>query len=306
MGVGEKMKNFSFFYALKSAPILIRSRIELIFIWTWVTAVTCLIAGGGFPPIKPTLMSILAMFFISASVYLYNDISDIDMDSLNPTKKNRPLISETISVKDTMNIIYLFGLIGITISFLINVYSFIFSFIFLFLFTIYSYPKIRTKTKYLGKDLTIFSGWFLCGLVSSYAIVGTWYIPVLVTTLIFAVWCLLALPILNDAGDIVEDRLHGVKNISVLFSWDRKIQLLLLGFLFVIVITPLTYVTLRFNMILPIFTVALSIIFLRLIYPKIVNFQMSEYPQLRKLGYIYFTLLEIIFIFGSINLNIFS
>lgn len=298
------MKNLRFMNTLKSTPILIRSRIELIFIWTWVTAVTCLIAGRGFPPIKPTLMSILAMFFISASVYLYNDISDKDMDSLNPTKKNRPLISETVSIKDTMNIIYVLGLIGITISLFINTYSFIFSLIFLFLFSIYSHPKIRTKTKFLGKELTIFSGWLLCGLVSSYAIVGTWHIPVLFTTLIFAIWSFLALPILNDAGDIEEDRLHGVKNLSVLLSWERKIQLLLLGFLFVTIITPLTYVQLGFNTILPILTVALSLVFLKLIYPKIIDFKMSEYPKLRKLGYIYFLLLEILFVFGSINLNL--
>jgi 4-hydroxybenzoate polyprenyltransferase len=305
------MKWLGFFNILKSTTFLIKSRIELIFAWTWITAVSCLIAGRGFPPIKPTLMSIFGMFFISASTYLYNDIRDKEMDALNPTKKNKPIISDTVSREDAMKIIYLFGLFGLTITLFINTYSFIFSFIFLFIFSIYSYPKIRLKTKFLGKEFTIFSGWLLCGLVGSYAVVGSLHPTVLFATILFAIWSFSTFPIIADAGDLEEDRIHDVKNLSVILSWKRKVQLLIFGFLFVMVVTPLTYVPLGFNIALPIFTVALSLIFIRLIYPKIVGFEkreynerMSEYPKIRKLGYIYFILLEIVFIMGSINLNL--
>lgn len=301
-------KGLVFLTILKSTAVLIRSRLELIFAWTWVTAVSCLIAGRGFPLIKPTLMSIFAMFFISASVYLYNDISDKEMDTLNPTKKNRPLLSDTVSIKDATKIIYLLGLLGLTITLFINTYSFIFSLLYLFIFSIYSHPKIRTKTMFLGKEFTIFLGWILCSLVGSYAVVGTWQINVLYASLLCAIWSFSTFPIIADAGDIEEDRLYGVKNLSVLLSWKRKVQLLVFGFLFVMTITPLTYVQLGFNMILPIFTVASSLIFLRLIYPKIVGFENMEYrertsayPKIRKLGHIYYFLLAIAFIFGSIN-----
>jgi 4-hydroxybenzoate polyprenyltransferase len=230
------------------------------------------------------------MFSISASVYLYNDISDKEMDVLNPIKKNRPLISDIVSVKDAMKIIYLLG----------------------FLFSLYSYPKIRLKMKFLGKEFTLFLGYILCGLVSSYAIVGTLHSTVLFATLLFGIWSLSSFPIIADAGDIEEDRLHKVKNLSTILSWKRKVQLLIFGFLFVMTMTSLTYVQLGFNMILPIFTVALSLLFLRLIYPKIVNFEkreyrerVSEYPKIRKLGMIYYVLLEIILVFGSIELNLF-
>jgi 4-hydroxybenzoate polyprenyltransferase len=252
------------------------------------------------------------MFSISASVYLYNDISDKEMDVLNPIKKNRPLISDIVSVKDAMKIIYLLGFIGITITLFINTYSFLFSLIFIFLFSLYSYPKIRLKMKFLGKEFTLFLGYILCGLVSSYAIVGTLHSTVLFATLLFGIWSLSSFPIIADAGDIEEDRLHKVKNLSTILSWKRKVQLLIFGFLFVMTMTSLTYVQLGFNMILPIFTVALSLLFLRLIYPKIVNFEkreyrerVSEYPKIRKLGMIYYVLLEIILVFGSIELNLF-
>jgi len=299
------LKHLGFLNILKSTPILIRSRIELIFAWTWVTAVGCLIAGKGFPPIKPTLLSVFAMFCISASVYLYNDISDKEMDFLNPIKKNRPLTSNTIGVIDAMKVIYLLGFLGLSITLFINTYTFIFSLIFLFIFSIYSHPKIRIKTKFLGKEFTIFSGWLLCGLVSSYAIFGTWDITILFTAMIFAIWSFSTFPIIADAGDIEEDKLHGVKNLSVILSWERKVQLLLIGNLFVMILTALTYVQLGFNITLPILTIAFGLVFLGLIYPKIVNYKMSEYPKIRKLGYIYFLLLEIIFVSGSINFHLF-
>ena len=302
------MKRLGSLNILKSTVFLIRSRIELIFAWTWVTAVSCLIAGRGFPPIQPTLMSIFAMFCISASVYLYNDINDKEMDSLNLTKTNRPLISDTVSIKEATIIIYLLGLLGLATTLFINTYTFIFSLLYYFIFYIYSYSKIKLKNKFLGKEFTIFSGWILCSLVSSYAVVGTWQINVIYASLLCAIWSFSTFPIIADAGDIEEDRLYGVKNLSVLLSWKRKVQLLTFGFLFVMTITPLTYVQLGFNMILPIFTVAVSLIFLRSIYPKIVDFEnmeyserISEYPKIRKLGHIYYFLLAIAFIFGSIN-----
>lgn len=288
---------------LKSGAILIRSRFEYIQIWSLFTAVVCIIAGKGFPPILPTLMSLFAIFFISASVYIYNDIIDREMDKQNPWKEDRLSTAWTVSQKDTMKLIYIFGLIGLVFTLFINIYSFICSFLFLLSFSVYSYPKIRLKTKFLGKDLNWFFGFLLCGLVGSYAIVGAPSLPVLFATITFAVWGLLVLPIIADATDVEEDTLHGVKSISVLLSWDRKVQLLISGFLFVMIMTPLTYARLGFNMLLPIFAVALSLLILILIYPKIVKFELSEYLKARKLGHIYWVLLEIIFIFGSINLN---
>jgi len=297
---------------LKKVAILLRSRMELIFVWTWATVVSCLIAGKGFPPIKPTLMLISAMFFLSSAVYLYNDIIDKEMDSMNPTKKNRPLISGTVSVKNAMRIIYLFGFIGLALTLFIDIYSFLFTLLWLILLSSYSYPKIRLKTKYLGKELTLFFGWILLGLTCSYAIIGNLYIPLLFSTILFGIWTFTNLPIIGDAGDIEEDRLYKAKNISVILGWRRKIQLLLFGILFIMTVTPLTYVRFDFNIMLPILTVALSSIFLSLIYPKIVLFEKNEhlarereYPKIRRIGYIYILLLEIIFIFGSINLNLF-
>ena len=94
------MTNVNYPSPLSVLPLLIRSRLEAMFTWSWCTAISCLIIGQGFPPLRETLLAILAMIFISFSVYLYNDVIDIEMDRLNPEKKKRPLAANLISKKD--------------------------------------------------------------------------------------------------------------------------------------------------------------------------------------------------------------
>jgi len=285
--------------------ILIRSRLEALFIWTWCTAISCLIAGRGFPPVKATLMSIFGMFFISMSVYFYNDVIDKEMDKLNPIKKNRPLASNIVSEKDVIKFIYLSGLIGLTINLTLNIYSFIFSFAYLFLFAIYSYPKIRLKNKFLGKELIIFLGWPLCGLVACYAVIGSFSITVFVSAVLFGIFGFLLLPIFADSLDMKEDMLYGVKSLAIILSWKRKIQLLIFAILFIMTITPLTYVQLGFNVLLPIIVVAMSLLLLRFMFPIMKGFEQKEVLKAKKIAYAYFLLLQLVVVFGTLNLNLF-
>jgi len=299
------MGRMSFPSLLKSAAILIKSRVEPIFIWSWCTAISCLIVGRGFPPIKPVLMVVFAMICISTSVYLYNDIIDKEMDSINPIKQNRPIVSNMVSEKDVMKIIYLFGFIGLTITLFLNIYSFIFSFIYLFLFNIYSYPKIRLKTKFLGKEFTIFLGWLLCSQVASYAIIGSFSFLALFCAILIGFFAISVIPVFADSFDIDEDRLYGVKNLSVLLSWKRKMQLLIFAFFVVMTMTPLTYVQFGFNIVMPIIVVAMSLIFLRFMFPIVNEFEQIKVMKVKKIARIYFILLQILIALGSIKFTLF-
>lgn len=290
----------------RAIPILLKSRLEVIFVWPWLTAIICLLVGRGFPPIRPTFLALLAMIFIVASVYLYNDINDKDMDRLNPVKKNRPIAANIVREKDAMKLIYLFAFIGLTFSLLINIYAFIFSFVFLFLFSIYSYPKVRLKKKFLANDLTIFFGCILSSLIGSYSILGKLSFSALFAGLLFGIFFTFVIkPIFKDTPDKDEDMLYGVRTLGNVLSWKRKIQLLILSILFIMTITPLTYIQLGFNVIVPIFVVAMNLIFLRLITPILHGFEPIKVKKIYKYAYIWFFSLQIVLIVGSLNLKFF-
>jgi len=67
-------------------------------------------------------------------------------------------------------------------------------------------------------------------------------------------------------------------------------------------ITPLTYVQLEFNIIVPIIVVAMNLIFLRTVFPIISGYKPLEVKKIYRYAYIYFFALQIILIIGTFNL----
>ena len=294
--------------------ILVKSRLEALFYWPWSTAVGCLIAGGGFPPLKPTLMSIVSILFIALSVYLYNDVIDREMDSYSPMKKSRPLAANLVKVEDALKLIYVSGFIGLTISLFINVYTFILCLIYLFLFAIYSYPKIRLKKKLILKEASLSMGWPLCSLIGSYAVTGKFYLPALYAGTLFGIFTFFVNPATNESMDVEEDRKFGVQSLGVVLNWKRKLQFLIFGFLFVMTITPLTYVQFGFNMILPIVIVGASLIFLRYAFSIVTRVEKStlthelsqiEIRKAKRLMGAFLILFQILMVLGSLNISLF-
>jgi len=295
---------------LKSTGLLIKSRLEAIFIWSWCTAVACLIVGKGFPPLIPSLMSIIAMIFLSMSVYLYNDVIDSDMDKFVSVKKNRPVTSGKVSKKEAMRLIYISALIGLLIISITNIFSLIFSSLYLVLFTIYSHPKIRLKKRFLFKESIITLGWPLCSLVGSFAVANKFSLNAFFASILFAIFAFMGMPALNDSTDIEADKLFGVKSLAVILNWKRKLQLLIIGVVIIMTLSPLTYINMGFNILLPILVVSGSLIFLRFVFPIIVNLgnvdliETAVLFKAKRIAYVYFILLQLFAIIGSINIKI--
>ena len=80
---------------LASTRKLMRSSANILFAFTASTALGTLIAGKGFPSITPTILAIVSTFFITLSVYVYNDLIDLDMDKESKSifKEARPLVT---------------------------------------------------------------------------------------------------------------------------------------------------------------------------------------------------------------------
>lgn len=288
---------------IRAIPHLVKSRLEAIFIWSWMTAVVCLVLGRGFPPLQPTLMAILTMMFLSMSMYFYNDIVDKNMDALNPSKKNRPLPSNIVREKDAFILVIIFGLLGLAVSLFIHPYCFVYGLLYIIFLTSYSHPRIRLKKRVVSNLLAYFSCYILASLIASYAVTNVLSSRALFVGFIFGFFITSLKPIFGDYSDQYEDELFGMRHLGVILSWKRKMQMLIFTILVVMTLVPLTYVQFGFNTIFPVVVVASSLMFLRALYPILSNFDESKVANAKKVTHVYFFALQITMILGSLNFN---
>jgi len=101
---------------IESSVELFKSRKEIVFAVTWTASLATIIAGKGFPPLAPSLLSIIAIMMLNLSVYIYNDYIDRDMDSYSEQdkKKGRPIANGNVSETNAMRFIYITGILGLS------------------------------------------------------------------------------------------------------------------------------------------------------------------------------------------------
>jgi len=129
-----------------------------------------LIFSLSFTDEKLFLYSLGAFFsfcFISAAVYVFNDICDIEKDRLHPSKKNRPLASGEISVKVAWLLFGVLVVVSFLMAVLLNKFVLIAEFLYLLLNIFYSknlkkIPIIDVVCIALGFILRILAG---CGAI---------------------------------------------------------------------------------------------------------------------------------------------
>ena len=290
---------------VRSIPILMKSKIKYIFGWTWILALNLLIVGNGFPPMKPSILILLSMIFLSSSVYIYNDIVDVEMDKENEVKKNRPIASGQVKKSDAEKIVYLLGFVGLAFSWLVNIYSFSFILIFYILFYLYSYPSIRLKTRFLAKDFTLFIGPPLLCLAANYAISDVFSILAFSSAILSALYVLTQAPVANEASDVVEDKKYGVKSISTMFSWENKVRFMILGILLQMILVPIVQLHFGSNLLLPIVSIFMLLLLLRYTYTLSKEYDLNDFNKAQKLGYVYAVISPITFIFISSGFPLF-
>lgn len=295
----------SFSNVLNSSLILLKSRASRIFGWCWVTIVTCLIVSRGTPPLVPFLMSLASTIFMSASVYLYNDIIDSEYDVYNSLKKDRPLATGHVPLEHAKVVVYTLGLLGLVTSYLINLYSFAFNFIYFLLFTLYSYPRVNLKKIMVVKEGIITSGILFLTLSSSYAITNSFSMNAFVAGVIASIYLFAAQPAIGDTTDLEADRIQGVKTLASVMSWRRKMQMLVTGVLLVMTLTPLTYYYMDFNMLLPILMTLASLFVLRNMIPLMNRFEAATFDRTYKIAFAFYMLIQLFFVIGSLQLNFF-
>jgi 4-hydroxybenzoate polyprenyltransferase len=287
---------------VKSASLLLRSRLEVIFIWSWSTAVACLIVGKGAPPLTPTFKAIASMVFVTISVYMYNDIVDSEADKNNKVKGSRPLPSGQVQIGDAKVLAAISAVIGLSIGYTINMYAFAFIVFFFLVFGLYSFPPVHLKEIFLVKEIVISSGPIIASLVGSYAITQSVSYQALFAAVITAFMGMVIQPGLNDSTDIEADLLQGVKTLAIALDWRLKMQMLILGILLVMVVTPLTYSFFNYNLLLPLWMVAGGFIALKYIFPIRYVYEEKGVLKARKMVIMYWALMQVFSILGALSI----
>ena len=139
-----------------------------------------------------------------------------------------------------------------------------------------------------------------------YALAGRVVPQALFASIIVGCYATPMKPLFGDATDMHEDKLFGMKHLGVVLSWKGKIQLMTAAVLFIMTVTPLTYVQLGFNMLLPILIVGLSLVFLRFMFPIINHYDKVPYLKARKFAMGYFILLNVLLLIGTLDLPFFK
>ena len=289
---------------LKALLIQLNARKPEIFVWIWSTAVGCMLATHGFPPIEKTLLAVSSITALAISGYTYNDIADLRGDSLNPIKKKvRPITSGKLTVKDAMKIVWVFGLLGIFISAFTTLRAFLLTLIWSFLLYAYSHPKIRLKKRFMLKEIIISFGFFLVILIGALS-VGTLSPVVLFGSILMCAFSIFFLPAIRESPDIEEDKLHGVKSLSMLISLKGRVEMAILFVLVIMTLTPLTYVQLNLNVVFPIITVASCFIVLRFLFPLLKRFDLETHRYAYRAVYGFWMILQASLIVGTLPLSI--
>ncbi len=188
-----------------------------------------------------SLLSFSVAGLITASIYSYNYITDVDEDKINPMKS--PLIRGELTVRELTVFSFLLFIISIIVSVMTSFRVFIFIIFIIIISFIYSYPLLqglkyrRFKDVPFLKTVTISTIWGMVFLIPFFA-TNT---KVTFGAILFVIFLIIQTFIdstISDIRDISEDSKQQIKTIPILLKDKTN------GFLFslnTISILPILY-----------------------------------------------------------------
>ena len=171
-----------------------------------------IVALGGIPPIRETMLGFACGFFISGSALISNDYFDLEVDKVNaPT---RPLPSGAVSPLEALLLAGIAMLIGLSTSFAISVQALILSLIFGAIGILYNW---RFKQEGLIGNLMVASSVAITFILGGLA-VGDPFNKVVLFFSLTAFLIDLGEEIAGDAMDIDGDKQRGSKSIAIVYG----------------------------------------------------------------------------------------
>lgn len=237
---------------LKAYWILIRSvryvRIHLVYLWC--PLVGLMTASKLSPPPLTAMNTILSMIAAAVSIYLYNDVQDLEADRMNPKTQNRPLVKGEVSKRD-MEILAIISVgIGLGLSLFVNFNVFLLILTFLILGFSYSAPTIHLQKRIFLKYATMGTGLAISILVGGVAVDNVSG-PIVFASVLSLIFTFAVYPI-KDIRDMRGDKKVGKKTFPILFGPELTVRLAIVTLCAAAIASLVGYSQLGFNDAFPI------------------------------------------------------
>jgi len=169
-----------------------------------------------------------SVYFLALATYLYNDLTDYDVDKVNSRDDNYS--SKRTNYRQILYSTIGFFVISISLAFSINALTGVAALAFLGLAIVYSHPKIHLKDMFVIKTVVTAAGGFIAALMGSLAVQHISYVGISASLMFFLMYFING-P-LGDMGDISGDRKGGRRTIPIVLGIQKTF-----GFIFASVST---------------------------------------------------------------------
>ena len=251
---------------LRQFAICVRSRLSAAFTYSLSSVVGLLVASRGIPPPPIALALPLSISFVILSIYLYNDICDVEDDRRSARvgkifPSMRPLQSGRVPRRTVAGLVFLSASMGLVLALMVNGYVLLLEALLMALGLVYSTEPIRLKRRLFIKNAMASTGFTISILTGGFAVCDiSWRLIYLAA--IYIVLSIGVIPV-RDFRDVEEDRLAGIKTLPVVWGPEATVRFSIALIASTALATVVGYSRIGFNVALPVLG---SIIFASLIY----------------------------------------
>ena len=265
---------------VESFAVCIKSRIEIIMIYTFPAFVNLLIVTKSIPNIIEALNLFIAVTFSAFAIYFYNDITDLQNDLRNkklgnPVPASRPLGSGKIKKNRMLAFAIISAIIGLAAALLINIQVLLSQITYLILGILYSTEPIRLKKRLWLKQLGIGTGVTLSGF--SGALTGGAILPINLLWAALTILMTLQGVGLADFRDMRGDREMGFRTVPIVFGPQFTVRFAIVTSVAMILSSYVGYLRLDVNLAYPILMTIIMSAWMIMSYPLIKKWQDSIY-----------------------------
>jgi len=228
------------------------------------------------PNMYDLLKIILTAFSVSYAVYWFNDYTDLKDDLKNRELGNngpasRPFGSGLITGKELLSFIALFTIMGLTVSYFINMKVLLTNIAFLILGYFYSAEPFKLKKRFMVKNVVTTLGVLIIGLSGAFVtgellIMNFYY--AFINILIYMIN-----PAVLDIRDISGDAAVGVKSVPVVIGPAFTVRIALVTSIAIILSAYVGYFNLGFNLAVPILISIVMSAWMLALYPLITKWR---------------------------------
>ena len=222
----------------------IKMRTAPIYCFPVATLITIILGEQG--NIDPYLVirTVLGSYFLGLATYVYNDLTDFEVDKINKT--NRPSVTGKTTKPQLLTVVCIMFGIGFSLTAFINYYTFCISGLFTILGIVYSHPQFKLKDKFPLKTVVTAGGAALLSLLGGASVPNT-SVPILYTSLSFFIFYFILSP-LGDIGDIKGDRAVGRRTFPVVIGMKATLLIMFSVPCIIMTMTGMAYDALDMNM----------------------------------------------------------